>query len=77
MDVSEAKSIAEKREMDQKAMEQQKGNFGSTIYLVERKFSSAETTPLEIEVIAGKNTFKLDVGRAVEIVEKRKMPGGR
>ena len=44
---------------------------------VERKFSNATMTPLEVEVVAGKNNFKLDVGSAVEIVEKHTSPLGR
>jgi len=75
VDVSVAKSLAEIREMEQTAAQEQKGpNFGTMVYLVERKFSREGTTPLEIEVTTGKNNFKLDVGPAVEIVERRTSP---
>jgi len=46
-------------------------------YLVERKYSNGTTTPLEIDVVVGKNHFKLDVGPAVEIVEEHMSPMGR
>ena len=75
LDTSQAKSLAEIKELEAKAVQEQaRTNFGATTYLVERKFSNPATTPLEIEVVTGKNTFKLDVGPAVEIVEKRKSP---
>ena len=78
-DISQAKSLAEIRELEAKATAEQRASndFGSTVYLVERKFSNATTTPLEIEVATGKNNFKLDAGPAVEIVEKHTSPLGR
>ena len=78
VDISSAKSLAEIREIDAKAAKEQQatGDFGTTTYFVERQFSSPKTTPLEIEVVAGKNNFTLDVGPAVENVEKRKTPLG-
>lgn len=33
-------------------------------YVVDKKFSIVDTTPLEIEVVKGKNEFTLDVGAA-------------
>jgi len=78
VDVSGTKSFTEMRELEAQAVKEQQttGDFGSTTYFVERQFSSPATTPLEIEVVAGKNDFKLDCGSAVEIVEKRKTPFG-
>jgi len=74
VDISQAKSIAEIREIEAKATTEQKKDFGATTYLVEQKYSGVDTTPLEVDVVAGKNNFTLDVGRAVEIVEKRSSP---
>ena len=77
-DISQAKSIAEIQELEAKANEQHNPkDFGSTTYLIERKYSGVNTTPLEIDVVAGKNNFKLDVGPAVEIAEKHSSPMGR
>ncbi|MDR1268233.1 MAG: DUF4198 domain-containing protein [Planctomycetaceae bacterium] len=39
--------------------------------LIEKKYSDLKTTPLEIEVIAGKNEFSFDVGKSVRILYKR------
>ena len=65
-------SIAEIREME--AQTAGRRDFGATVYLVERRFSNPLTTPLEVEVVAGKNSFTLDVGPEVEIVERRTRP---
>ena len=70
------KSLAEIREQEERAAKE-RTDFGETVYLVERKFSNPTTTPLEIDVVAGKNDFKLNVGPAVEIVEKHTGPMGR
>ena len=76
IDISGAKSIAEIRELEAKAAKE-RTDFGETVYLVERHYSNPKTTPLEIDVAAGKNDFKLNVGPAVEIVEKNTSPMGR
>ena len=72
LDVSGAKSFAEVKELEAKAVKERTGS-DATVYLVERQFSNAKTTPLEIDVVAGRNDFKLNVGSAVEIVEKNTM----
>lgn len=77
VDFSQAKSLGELREMEEEAARNQsKTDFGATVYHVERKYSDPETTPLEIEVASGKNSFKLDVGPVVEIVKKHTTPTG-
>lgn len=41
-----------------------------TYYLVEEKYASPETTPLQIEVSKGKNIRTLDVGKAIRVLIK-------
>jgi len=38
----------------------------TTFSLIDKKFTSRKTTPLEIDVQTGKNTFRLDVGTPVK-----------
>jgi len=68
LDVSEAKSLVEIRELEAKAATERKPT--ATTYLVERKYGNADTTPLVIDIVDGKNHFQLDVGSAVEITEQ-------
>jgi len=39
----------------------------ASFYLVDQQYGSASTTPLEIDVVKGKATYTVDVGKAVRI----------